>query len=383
MTEKEIREIRRRFRHNKNNITAVKGCIVDKENKIKSYIHHSMINSISDDCDKLLGVMKKILSGTYGTNLYELEYSAQQVMESEEHRLLSELRSSKLTNDELLNVLYGKIIESVNFETEYAILVASDDYDVFSYSADGEREEDSTTVFSYIVCAVCPVKETKPYMFFSDFDNSFRITEPQAALSNPEIGFMFPSFDDRAANIYKTHFYSKNTSDNHPSFIKNVFNVEIPKACDEQKESFNTCLYETLSDTCNLDIIKSVHEHVSELVEEHKITKQEEPLTVSKHSFKEVFTSCGVAEEKVEEFETKFDEEFGKNAQISPDALIDVKKFEVSTPYVSIKVSPDRSDLISTEVINGSRYILIRANDNIEVNGVNLDINGTTQSSDE
>lgn len=373
MTDKEIREIRRRFRHSKNNIMCVKGCIIDREKNIKSYIYQSMINSISEDCDKLLGVLKKVLSGSYGTNLYELEYSAQQVTESEEHRLLSELRNSNLNNDDALNYFYKKITESINLETEYAILLAYDNYDVFSYNEDGSREEDSSTVFNYIVCAVCPIKESKPAIYYSSFDNTFRMTDVQSMLSPPELGFMFPAFDDRAANIYKAHLYSKNTGNNHPEFIKNIFNVEIPKASDEQKECFNSCLSQTLSEECNLNVIKSVHDHVSELVEEHKAAKQDEPLTLSKHSFKNVLESCGVAEEKVQEFEDKFEEEFGKNAEISPEAIVDVKKFEVSTPYVSIKVSPDRSDLVTTEIINGSRYILIRANDSIEVNGICLD----------
>lgn len=372
MTDKEIREIRRRFRHSKNNIMFVKGCIVDRERNIKSYIYQSMINSISEDCDKLLGVLKKVLSGSYGSNLYNLEYSSQDVMNNEEHSLLMELRNSGLNNDDALNVFYQKIIDSLHIENEYAILLAYDNYDVFNYNEDGSREEDSTSVFNYIICAVCPIKESKPVMYYSAFDNTFRMTDNHSLLSPPEIGFMFPSFDDRTANIYKSHLYTKNSADNHPDFIKNVFNVNVPKPCDEQKECFGACLTETLSEDCNLKVLKSVHDHISDMITEHKETKQEEPLTLSKNSFKNVLSSCGVAEEKVTEFENKFEEEFGKNAEIAPDALFDVKKFEVSTPYVTIKVSPDRSDLISTEIINGSRYILIRANDGVEVNGVNI-----------
>lgn len=372
MTDKEIREIRRRFRHSKNNIMSIKGCIVDREKNIKSYIYQSMINSITEDCDKLLGMLKKVLSGSYGTNLYELEYSSQEVMNNEEHALLVELRNSNLTNEDALNILYQKIIESIHIETEYAILIAYDNYDVFNYNEDGSREEESTSVFNYIICAICPIKESKPAMYYSAFDNTFRMTDNFSLLSPPELGFMFPTFDDRAANIYKSHFYSKNSSDNHPEFIKNIFNVSIPKPCDEQKECFGACLTETLSEDCNLNVIKSVHDYINELVTEHKETKQDEPLTLTKASFKSALASCGVNEEKVSEFENKFEEEFGKNAEIAPEALLDIKKFEVSTPYVSIKVAPERSDLISTEIINGSRYILIRANDGVEVNGVSI-----------
>ena len=124
MNEKEIREIRRRFRPNKSNIMSIKGCIVDREKNIKSIINQSMINTISDDCEKLFSIMKKTLSGGIGTNLIDIEYSAAEVMESNEHKLLMELRNSGLKNDELLNELYTKIIESVHFEDSFAILAA-------------------------------------------------------------------------------------------------------------------------------------------------------------------------------------------------------------------------------------------------------------------
>jgi len=83
---------------------------------------------------------------------------------------------------------------------------------------------------------------------------------------------------------------------------------------------------------------------------------------------------CGVEEEKVEQFGEKFEEQFGKNAEVAPKSIVDVKKFQVSTPDVSIKVNPERTDLVSTQVINGVRYIMIRANEGVEVNGVNIDI---------
>ncbi len=374
MTEKEIREIRRRFRQNKSNIVSIRGCIVDNEKNIKSYIYQSMINSISDDCDKLLSVMKKVLSGGLGTNLVDLEYKAAEIIESEEHLLLMKLRDSSLKDDDLLNSFYSRIIESVHFDGSYAILFASDNYDVFAYTESGDREEDSSSVFSYIVCAVCPIKQSKSGLYFSDFDNSFRSVEERMILGNPELGFMFPSFDDRSSNIYKAQLYTKNVADIHPQFIKNIFNVEIPMAATEQKDNFENCLTETLAEECNFNVVRAVHDQVTEMVQEHKTTKQEEPLRLSKSTFRNVLETCGIDEEKVERFENTFEERFGKNAEIPPQSIVDIKKFEVATPYVSIKVDPERSDLISTQIINGSRYILIRANDNVEVNGVSIDI---------
>ena len=39
-----------------------------------------------------------------------------------------------------------------------------------------------------------------------------------------------------------------------------------------------------------------------------------------------------------------------------------------------IKVDPARSDLIETRIIGGVKYIMICADENVEVNGVNIHI---------
>ena len=61
-------------------------------------------------------------------------------------------------------------------------------------------------------------------------------------------------------------------------------------------------------------------------------------------------------------------------AEIPPANLVDTKRFEVSTPDVVVKVNPERSDLVETRIIDGTKYILIRADDNVQVNGVQIHI---------
>lgn len=373
MTDKELREIRRRFRPDKNSILSIKGCIVNSEKVIISQFNQPLAGCSVEESEKLLGIMKKSLSGGLGTNLLDLEFNATNTMNGDEHKLLMALRNSNLKDEGALNEFYQRVISCVSFEGSFAILLACDNYDVFTYSPDGEKE-DSTTMFSYIVCGVCPVKPLNAGLYFRQYDNSFRAIEEHAMLSPPEIGFMFPSFDDRAANIYNTLYYTKDISNVHPEFINRIFNVELPMSASQKKDNFDSCLKETLQDECNFEVVRSVHDQIAEMVEEHKATKQEEPLRLSKNHLKSVLEYCGVAEEKVEEFGEKFDEQFGKNAEVAPKSIVDVKKFQLNTPDISIKVNPERTDLVSTQVINGVRYIMIRANEGVEVNGVNIDI---------
>jgi predicted HAD superfamily hydrolase len=110
------------------------------------------------------------------------------------------------------------------------------------------------------------------------------------------------------------------------------------------------------------------------MIAEHKEGKTEEPPVVSKKTVTDVLEYCGVAEEKITEFKEKYDHGFGTDAQLSPKNIIDVKKFEMKTPDITIRVNPERLDLVKTQIINGQKYILIRADENVEVNGVNINI---------
>lgn len=373
MNEKELREIRRRFRPDKSNILKIRGCLVNSEKVIVSNFSQPMATCSQEEGEKLLAIMKKSLSGGLGTNLLDLEFGAKQTTESEEHHLLMELKKSNLENEEALMRFYQKVIESVHFEGSFVILLGADNYDVFSYSSDGEKA-DSSEMFSYFVCSVCPVKPLNAGLYFRQFDNSFRSIEEHAMLSAPELGFMFPAFDNRSANIYGTLYYTKDISNVHAEFVNNIFGLEPPMSAHGQKDEFQNCLKEALEDECDFSVVRSVHNQIAEMVEEHKNSKEEEPLRLSKQTFKTVLEYSGIDGDRVEEFGNKFEESFGKNAQITPKSIVDVKKFELTTPDVSIKVNPDRTDLVTTQTINGVKYILIRASEGVEVNGINVDI---------
>ena len=374
MNEKELREIKRRFRPEKSNILSIHGCIVNVNKEIVASFNQPMATCNMEETEKLLGIMKKSLSGSLGTNLLDIAFSNEQVANSEEHSILMTLRDSSLRDEETLNKFYQKIIQSIKLDGNFAILLASDKYDVFTYSSDGEKDEEGAELFSYIICAICPVKPLSAGLYFNNDEHSFRSIAAHSMLSNPEIGFMFPSFDGRTANIYNALYYTKDISNIHGEFIEKVFNTPKPMPASEQKENFDICLKETLDNECDYEVLRSVHEQISEMVKEHKDSKDEEPLTLSKRTLKGVLEFCGVDEQKVEKFGEKFEEQFGKNTELTPNSVVNIKKFELNTPDITIKVNPERKDLVSTQIINGVRYIMIRANEGVEVNGVSINI---------
>ena len=123
-----------------------------------------------------------------------------------------------------------------------------------------------------------------------------------------------------------------------------------------------------------MEVVQTVHNELCQQIAMHKESKLPDALTVSKEQVKQALEECGVSEARIAKFGIDYDEAFGHDAQIHPTNVIDHKKIEIKTPDVIIKVAPDRSDLIETRVIGGVKYILIQADECVEVNGVDISI---------
>ena len=372
MNEKETGEIRRRIKLGKCAVNYIYGCFVNEKKEVVSSFRQSLGLMDNDDADNLLSIIRKTLSGTLGKNLIDLPYKNQQVVDSDEHRLMSALRTQAPESEEAINIFFNATASTLAMGNNYLILLIQDSYDVPQYGSDESRIEDSSSVYNYCLCAVCPVKQSKQALGFVAHENAFKTLAANQLISPPEIGFLFPTFDDRTANIYDILYYTKNTADNHPEFIENILRTEVPMPAEEQKEVFNSIIEETLSEDCNLEVAVNVRDVLCEKIEEHKQQKDEDPPVITKKSVSNILTNCGVNEERVKSFEDKFDESFGENADLSPQNFVNTKELSVSTPDVSIKINSDRSDLLETRVIDGKKYIMIRAESNVEVNGITV-----------
>lgn len=382
MNDKEIAELRRRFRADRTAISRIRGAYVNEKREIISELDQSVALMTETEADELLSLLKKTLSGKVDTNLLDIHFTTQQVMESPEHKLLCNLRETALQDNELVHTFYQKVIDSLEMEGNYMILLASDAYDVFTYRKDAGKDDESTEIFRYILCAVCPIKIAKPSLSYYVRENCFRNVVADSVISPPALGFMFPAFDNRSTNLYGALYYTRATDNSHTEFADAIFNAgSLPMPANEQKETFRSVLADAVGEGCSLPVVRSVHAQLHQAMEEHKISKEPEPLTVDKYTIRDMLEFCGVSEESVSRFEEKFDKGFGQNATLSPRNIVEANKFEVRTPDVVIKVNPARTDLVDTRVIDGVRYVLVRADGGVEVNGVNVNIDVTDTES--
>ena len=373
MNQKELNEIRRRIAPNKCGISKLYGCFVNNSSKeIISRIDTSLGLLSEFENEKYLSLLKKVLSGGLGKNLIDITFSTQQVMKGEEHKLLADLRNSGLNDPALREAFFQKVISAVTMEdTNYLILLAYDSYDVPYKGKDDVTQADaSDTVYNYILCSVCPVKDGKPELAYFPGENQFHSSGISHIVSPPALGFLFPAFDDRAANIYNALYYAKDPNELHQTFIDTVFATEPPMSAGKQKETFHSVLSDALDEDCSFDVLQQVHEQIREVILDHKESKDPNPLELSASDLGTILKGGGVPGERVQAFQRKCAQEFGPDAPLKPGNLIDSKKFTIETPQVKISVDPEASYLVETRVIGGRKYILIPADDGVEVNGI-------------
>ncbi len=375
MNTKEIGEIRRRVRRDRSNMTAIFGCYVNEQGEIVSEFRQSTAMMSENEADKYFGLLRRTLSGTPGKNLIDIRFQTAQVAQGEEQRLLRELRDTRLEEEALRAQFFRSIIESSALEGSYLILAGCDSYDVPFRSRDqAEQPDASEETYSYLLCAVCPVKQTKPTLHYEPQSGVFHDGGITNVVSAPEIGFLYPAFDDRATNLYGALYYTHSQKDSRAAFANAVFRTDVPMPAAEQKHTFESLLTASLEEECTLEVVQTVHDSLCQRIELHRESKVPEPLLISGAEVREALSACGVSEARLAKFGVDFEETFGMDAEVHPKNLIDHRHFEIHTPDVAIRVDPARSDLIETRVIGEIKYLLIPAEEDVEVNGVSIHI---------
>ncbi len=318
---------------------------------------------------KYFEILRKNLSGTLGKNLLNLEFPLEAEKEGGPHEFLLKLRASRLQDDGLLDQFYDRIIETYEHVGNYLILLIHDAYDIPGKTSDGlEMEDASDEVFTYLLCCLCPVDLSKPGLSYNELENTFQNRIRDWVVGMPELGFLFPAFNDRSTDLHGALYYTKNANDLHDVFIEQMLGCPIPLPAEFQKESFQAIIEDTLGDACDYETVKTIHENLNEMLEEHKDAP--EPLVLDKYQVRSLLEQSGVEEEHLETFDKNFDETAGEHASIFASNIVNTRAFEVKTPDVIVKVNPSRTDLIETRQIDGRTCLVIAVDGGVEVNGI-------------
>ena len=371
MNKKEISEIKKLLTPEHAVVTRICGCYVDGEKEIK-FTSKEAFNSLSEDeAFKYFDIFRHTLTGTLGKNLINMEFPNEEELEGGRQELLLKLKNSQLQDDELLDEFYQNVIANYQYASNYYIILIHAVYDVPGKSTDGtEMFDASDSVYDYVICSICPVNLSKSGLSYDADTNSISERVRDWIVGAPANGFLFPAFNDRDTDVHSLLYFSKNPEELQDDFIGNVLGANIPISAGNQKEIFNQIITNTFGDDCDFDTIKTIHENLNEMIEENK--DEPEPLMLTQNDVKHIFEDSSIPNEKIEVLEKQIVENVGERQALVADNIADVRKFNIQMPDVVIKVSPDRTDLVETRVIDGKQCLVIEVTDRIEVNGVSV-----------
>ena len=411
MRKKDILELKKRLKKDNCTFTKMCGCYVNGEKNILLKFRETFLNLEEDDYFKFLEITKKVLSGTIGNNILELNFPLNEEHINERQVSLMQLKNSKLKDDTLLDEFYQSIIDNYNYTGNYLILVFHDAYDIITKTKDNIKLDESEEVYEYLLCAICPVSLSEPGLKYFEGENKIKARIRDWVVENPTNGFVFPAFIERSSDVNAVMYYTKNAKDIHTELIENTLGCPSKQTATMQKETFQTIIMDSLNadeEKAN-NIFMEVQDNLNNMIEEYNAIYDDtdcEPITLTKKEIKNLLVDSGIPEEISDNIEKNYIENFSDEPPLAEN-LIDAKilkeneqkkkerhlqkqveilqnKLELVTKEdsdenlednnnepsydVILKVKPEKLSQIKSQIIDGQKCIVIPINEDEQTN---------------
>lgn len=403
-------ELKKRFKKESCSIDRLAGCYVDANKNKAIKFNESFLNMDDEEFYKYLEIAKKTLTGTLGNNILELDFPLEEEATGGKQHFLYALRNDGLSSEELLDRLYDLIIDGYSYVGNYLILVFHDTYDIITKTSDNMKLDESEEVYEYLLVSICPVVLSKAGLGVREDENRIGARIRDWIVGVPDLGFLFPAFDNRSADIHKVDYFIRDAKDSHSEVISDVLGCAPRMTATEQRNTFSAIVKRAFAnDTENgeealINIQESFNARINtgEELTESEINS----IILTPETMDEILVENNIEGEKARVIKEVTLDEFMEELPLVSN-LIDnkalaanererekkelvkevaslknkVSELEEATSSsesgdVSIFVYPERADEIHTEIIDDKKYILIPVDDNssVKVNGVDKDL---------
>jgi hypothetical protein len=291
------------------------GCYVNSDKEILVNFQETFLNLEEEEFYKYLELAKKVLSGSVGNNLIELNFPLAEEEQNGKQQFLMGLRESKLKNEGLLNTFYQLVIDSYDYSGNYLILVFHDAYDVMTKTSDQAKLDESEEVYEYLLCAICPVTLSKPGLGYLEDMNKIGPRNRDWIVTVPETGFIFPAFTERSTDIHSAMFYTKNPLEPHRELAELVLGCPAKATAAEQKNTFHSIIKNAINDSEQTSkVISEIQESLSMIAEEQAAAAEEpdEPVLLTSESVQEILTESGLSEDITQKIQLTYEETFSE-----------------------------------------------------------------------
>ena len=154
MIQKEVLELKKRFKINKASFQRVCGVYIDASKNKQATMNMPFLMLEEEIMHKYLDIAGKTLSGKVGDALLGMDVHGGSREQEEMTKLLLGIKDSHLEDSGLLDAFYDRVIDLYNTPEPYYIVLFYDAYDVISKTNDNAKLDESEIVYEYILCSI-------------------------------------------------------------------------------------------------------------------------------------------------------------------------------------------------------------------------------------
>ena len=355
MIKKEISEIRKTLRASSCGIHTINLCYVGPEKETIFFSRHPFLSLPENDVERYCDIFKKTMAGKPEKNLVTLIFNNENGDERQE--VLMKVWKEKGGKGKAAEAFCAEIAEKCDIVGNFLIILAFGTYDVPVRTSDGITQwDESDNVYDFMLCSICPVEPSERGLFYKADKKEFTEKITDWIVRKPVSGFLYPSFEDRAADIHHCLYSMPKPKEPHPDIAGEILGCILPQEAGEQKDHFRSVVSDALGKDATIDNIITVNRGISEYEEER--AANEEPAPVDRTELQRILGRAGVKEE------------LGEDINVMAENVLE-EKYVFEASGIKLSVSPEHIDRIEQKMIGGAPCIVIPAA-GMTLNGIDI-----------
>ncbi|MBS4172175.1 DUF4317 domain-containing protein [Bacillus sp. FJAT-49736] len=382
MNKKDIANIRNQFKLNSRymKIREIFNVYVKKES---GEIYHQVsqpFEMLEQEAQELfLTNFKKVLTGGLDAKLFELKFR-RDVDQSTQMILFNGLHA-ELTEDWKEHMLHivSKMFAHAKYEFDTVVTFIRGEYQKATRKRDLESEEggdDEVYSSQFVLCSLNKTDQPKKALLFDYIEKEFKsnnAVDPIINLAAPLTGFLFPAFNDNAADV--NHILYNGGKANQPSetFIVDVLQCEEIITAVEEKDSFEQIVKMVVGDEVDSKVISNVYEEIDKIVQENAENEESETPKLDSKDIERILEASGVENVNSDKVEHAFKSVvYDEKHEIKASSVIP-KTIKIETKIANVTISPKELKNIKYITFNGKRCLLLEVDEEVVVEGFRLE----------
>lgn len=375
MNKKDLAELKKHFQPADDLMVMKKvmTCFIDSEKTRKCQSVRTFAEIPEEEMSVLYQTFAKVLKGTLGKGLVEYAFPNEVYEEDQSQNLLWQLLQKGIDEEEQLEKFITHVTDNMIYALPYALFVAQCTYTVFEKDKFGEKNKYDSREYHFLIGAVCPVESRVDGLIYDEEENNIirKLTFDRVVADAPTDGFLFPTFTGRGPDVNHVMYYAKKAKEPNTSVIEDVLGCKFILSAAEEKEMFRAVLDQAVGEELNLQVIASVNEKIQDYAKSFK--DEPEPPVVSDIMVRDMLLESGVSQEKAEAAQQLYRETVEDNYFMASN--LTETKTTLSSSGVTVSISGDATDKITTRMIDGRKFLMISLDSpEVTVNGFQMKI---------